>query len=132
QLADMAGVVQTERLDGIIATNSTLDRPDTLRSLGAAEAGGLTGRPLRERSTRIVRDLRAALGPGPVIIGVGGVDDPTSAFEKLRAGADLVQVYTGFVYEGPGLAGRLVRGLGEQLALHGCLTLAQLRGAVGV
>ena len=128
QLADIAGVVHAERLDGVIATNSTLAR-ENLRSPEASQEGGLSGRPLRTRSTQVVRDLRRALGPGPTIIGVGGVSDGPSVLEKLGAGADLVQLYTALIYEGPGLAGRLVRELGELLAANGLLTLAEIRPA---
>jgi dihydroorotate dehydrogenase len=126
QLAEIAGVMQAERLDGVIATNSTLARGN-LRSPNATEQGGLSGHPLRARSTQVVRDLRRTLGPSVTIIGVGGVSDGASVLEKLCAGADLVQLYTALIYEGPGLAGRLVRELGGLLAQDGLLTLAQIR-----
>lgn len=126
QLADLAGVVAAERLDGVIATNSTVAR-EGLRDPLAGEAGGLSGRPLRARATAIVRELRQALGPDPVIIGVGGISDGAEALERLQAGANLVQLYTALVYQGPGLAGRLNRELGELLAANGLLSLAALR-----
>ena len=73
--------------------------------------GGLSGAPLRERSTAVIRILREKLGPDIAIIGVGGIDSAASALEKLQAGADLVQIYSGLVYEGPGLVRRILRGL---------------------
>jgi dihydroorotate dehydrogenase len=132
QLADVVDVVRAHEVEGVIATNSTVARPSGLHGPAATETGGLTGVPLRSLATQMVRDLRSALGPGPVIMGVGGVEDAASAFEKLQAGADLVQVYTAFVYEGPGLAGRINRGLAELLAANGLLSVSHLRGAVGV
>lgn len=126
-LADIVSVIRREGIDGVIATNTTVERPAGLRGDSTGETGGLSGRPLRERSTRIVREVRQALGRGPVLIGVGGIDDAASAFEKLRAGADLVQLYTGLVYAGPGLAGRITRELGEILAQNGLIALRQLR-----
>jgi dihydroorotate dehydrogenase len=96
-------------LAGIIATNTTLARPG---SFGAVEeAGGLSGRPLRHRSTEIVSYIARATGGKLPIIGVGGIDDAVSAAEKLDAGASLVQVYTGMIYEGPWLARDLARAL---------------------
>lgn len=97
------------QLDGIVATNTTIARPSMVQ--GIQEVGGLSGRPLRQRSTDIIRYIaRATAGQLP-IIGVGGVDDPVSAGEKLDAGASLVQVYTGWIYRGPFLARDLARAL---------------------
>lgn len=99
-------------LDGIIATNTTLARPGVFAT--ANQAGGLSGRPLRRRSTEIINYLaRATQGRLP-IIGVGGIDDVASAAEKLDAGATLVQVYTGLIYRGPFFAGELARGLSDR------------------
>lgn len=99
-------------IDGVIATNTTLARPATLRSPAAGETGGLSGRPLAAPSTAIIRHIRAVAGPRLPIIGVGGVFTADDVREKLDAGATLVQVYTGFVYEGPTMAGRVLRTLG--------------------
>ncbi len=98
------------RIDGVIATNTTLSRPP-LRSPGAGEAGGLSGRPLRRRSTGVIRAIRAHAGDALPVIGVGGVLSARDATEKLEAGASLVQVYTGLVLGGPGWAGDLLREL---------------------
>ena len=99
-------------LDGIIATNTTLARPGQFAAV--QEAGGLSGRPLRRRSTEIINYIaRATQGRLP-IIGVGGIEDGISAAEKLDAGACLVQVYTGMIYQGPFLAARLARAVASR------------------
>jgi dihydroorotate dehydrogenase len=77
--------------------------------VGKIGAGGLSGKPLRERSTEVIAYLRAKMGPAYPIIGVGGIMTAKDAVEKLKAGADLVQIYTGFVYEGPGFVKRIVK-----------------------
>lgn len=117
QLDDIVAIARETGIAGIIAANTTISRnglktPDaTIERIGA---GGLSGRPVRERSTQIIRHLRAHLPPPFAIIGVGGIDGPDSAREKVDAGADLVQVYTGFIYAGPMLAAQIVRELGYQ------------------
>ncbi len=90
-------------VDGIIATNTTLSRPADLRATHRNEEGGLSGAPLRERSTQVIRRLHSALGGRVPLIGVGGIMSEEDTREKIDAGADLVQLYTGFVYRGPGL-----------------------------
>ena len=105
QLAEVADLCR-RRADGMICTNTTLDREP-----GMTEAGGLSGAPLRAKSNGVLRTIRARVGPGYPLIGVGGVVTAEDAREKLDAGADLIQVYTGFVYEGPTLARRLSRAL---------------------
>ena len=77
------------------------------------ETGGLSGRPLFERSTAVLARMRRLLGPDVALVGVGGVDSAETALEKIRAGADLVQLYTGMIYGGPALPGRIVSGLAE-------------------
>ena len=96
-----------------MATNTTIARPDTSQAKLQqiyAETGGLSGRPLRSRSTDVIRHLRRQTGGRLPIIGVGGIFDAADAWEKITAGASLVQVYTGLVYEGPAVAGDIVRG----------------------
>ena len=88
---------------GVIATNTTLDRQAVAGLPHAEEAGGLSGRPVFEKSNAVIRQLRAALGTGFPIIGVGGVLSGADAVAKIEAGADLVQIYTGLIYRGPGL-----------------------------
>lgn len=99
-LAEVAETVRAVGLDGIIATNTTLQRPGS-SAVAAAFRGGLSGAPLRALSLRVVEKLRAQLGPSLPIIGVGGVDSPASALALRAAGADLVQLYTGLVFRGP-------------------------------
>ncbi len=114
QLAEVAEIVRATGLAGVIATNTTISRAHLTTPANELETigmGGLSGAPLRERSTAVIRILREKLGPGLAIIGVGGIDSAASALEKLQAGADLVQVYSGLVYEGPGLVRRILRGL---------------------
>lgn len=106
------GVLQTIsdlNYDGIIATNTTLARPGRLAEAG--QDGGLSGKPLQKPSTDIIKYISRATGGKLPIIGVGGIDDPESAAEKLDAGASLVQIYTSFVYRGPFIARDLARGL---------------------
>ncbi|WP_428772507.1 quinone-dependent dihydroorotate dehydrogenase [Vibrio sp.] len=98
-------------IDGVIATNTTLDRSLVEGMKFANEAGGLSGRPVQSRSTEVVRRLHAELGDAVPIIGVGGIDSYVSAKEKLLAGAKLVQVYSGFIYHGPGLVRDIVKNL---------------------
>ncbi|MGL0929142.1 quinone-dependent dihydroorotate dehydrogenase [Vibrio vulnificus] len=99
------------KIDGVIATNTTLDRTMVEGMKHAHEAGGLSGRPLQSRSTEVVRLLRKELQGNIPIIGVGGVDSYVAAKEKMLAGADLVQVYSGFIYHGPGLVRDIVKNL---------------------
>jgi len=98
-------------IDAVIATNTTIGRPLVSGLPQADEAGGLSGRPVRERSTAVIAALREHLPEGFPIIGVGGIDSGDTALEKIRAGADLVQVYTGLIYRGP----RLVRDVARTL-----------------
>lgn len=112
QLDDIADIVRATNLAGVIATNTTISR-ENLRTPAARITqigmGGLSGAPIRERSTEVVRYLRSKLGKDLIIIGVGGVDSPESAAEKIEAGADLVQVYSGFIYKGPSLVADILR-----------------------
>ncbi len=114
-----------------MATNTTISRPQTNDSAAQkiyAEAGGLSGKPLRARSTEIIRHLYKQTGGKLPIIGVGGIFDADDAWEKIAAGASLLQVYTGLVYEGPGINREIVAGLVERLEIAG---MKQLREAVG-
>lgn len=110
ELRAMLDTAIAARVDGIVATNTTLARPPLI-SPNAGETGGLSGRPLTKKSTVMIAAIRAHAGDRLPIIAVGGVFSAKDAREKLDAGAALVQVYTGFVYEGPAMAGRILRGL---------------------
>ena len=105
-------VIADLELDGIIATNTTLARPGTLAAVN--EAGGLSGAPLRRRSTEIINYISRTMNGRLPIIGVGGIMDEASAAEKLDAGAALVQLYTGLIYRGPFFAAEVARALGQR------------------
>jgi dihydroorotate dehydrogenase len=102
QLLDIIDIVKTTLIAGVIATNTTLSR-EGLKSENKVETGGLSGKPLNKRSTEVIRFLSEKSNKAFPIIGVGGIHSPEDAMEKLEAGASLVQLYTGFIYEGPGL-----------------------------
>jgi dihydroorotate dehydrogenase len=111
QIDAVLGVVSDFGLDGMVATNTTLARPGVFSGVG--EAGGLSGAPLRRRSTEVIRYISRATAGRLPIIGAGGVTDAVSAAEKLDAGASLVQLYTGMIYRGPFFAAELARGLSD-------------------
>lgn len=128
--ADLEGIAEvalSSGLSGIIATNTTLSR-EGLRSAARAETGGLSGAPLFERSTRVLARLSALTEGRLPLIGVGGVGSAEQAFEKIRAGASAVQVYTAMVYEGISLIPRIARGLDALLARAGFATVAEAVG----
>lgn len=103
QIAVIAATLQRHAMDGVVATNTTLSR-DAVKGLRhAEEAGGLSGGPVLDASNRVIGQLRAALGQGFPIIGVGGIMSGADAVSKIRAGADVVQIYTGLIYRGPEL-----------------------------
>ena len=110
QLDDIIEIVRETKIEGVIATNTTISReglltPESLSS----QAGGVSGKPLTDRSTEVVKYLSDHSNKEFVIIGVGGIHSPKDALEKINAGASLVQIYTGFIYEGPGLIKRILK-----------------------
>ncbi|MEM1416304.1 MAG: dihydroorotate dehydrogenase (quinone), partial [Myxococcota bacterium] len=118
-------------LDGIIATNTTIDRGGLESDPAAVEAlgnGGLSGRPLRERSLAMLRRLRGRVGDRLVLVAVGGIAGPDDAWARIRAGATLLQAYTGFVYEGAALPKRVAMGLARRARQEG---FARVSDAVG-
>ncbi|MFD2823966.1 quinone-dependent dihydroorotate dehydrogenase [Lacinutrix iliipiscaria] len=110
QLLDIIDIVASTKIDGVIATNTTISRKD-LQSENKSEVGGLSGKPLTSRSTEVIRFLSEQSNKAFPIIGVGGIHTKEDALEKLNAGADLVQLYTGFIYEGPQLIKRINKAL---------------------
>ena len=106
QIQQIAGQVVAHGFDGVIATNTTIDKSQVAASPHAGEAGGLSGGPLLQRSNEVIAGLRACLPPGFPIIGVGGIMSAADALQKFEAGANLVQIYTGLVYQGPALVGQ--------------------------
>ncbi|MFZ0408507.1 MAG: quinone-dependent dihydroorotate dehydrogenase [Cyanobium sp.] len=132
----IARLAYEEGLAGIIAVNTSQDRlglgERVLAATGltlAEEAGGLSGRPLRARALEVLRRLRATAGPALPLIGVGGIDSAPIAWERITAGASLVQIYTGWIYEGPELVPRILEGLIQQLDRHGLRTIAEAVGS---
>jgi dihydroorotate dehydrogenase len=102
QLLDIIDIVAVTKIAGVIATNTTISR-EGLQSVNKSEMGGLSGKPLTQRSTEVIRFLSQKSNKAFPIIGVGGIHSPEDAIEKLEAGASLIQLYTGFIYEGPAL-----------------------------
>jgi len=107
QLDDIVDIVKETQIAGIIATNTTIVREGLKSEKLSGETGGLSGKPLTERSTEVIRYLSKKSNGAFPIIGVGGIHSPEDAMEKLKAGASLIQLYTGFIYEGPGLIKRI-------------------------
>ncbi len=132
----IARLAYEEGLAGVIAVNTSLDRlglddrvlAQTGRTL-AEEPGGLSGRPLKQRAQAVLRRLRATAGPALPLIGVGGIDSPQDAWERITAGASLVQIYTGWIYGGPALVPAILEGLVHQLDRHGLSTLGEAVGS---
>ena len=110
----IARVAIAQKMDAIVATNTTLARDQVRQLAHGQEEGGLSGAPLRERATEVIAQLARALDGALPIIGVGGVTDVAGAAEKLDAGATLVQVYSGMIYRGPFFAAKLARGLADR------------------
>jgi len=108
QLLDIIDIVENTNIDGVIATNTTIERKGLKSDLiFTEEKGGLSGKPLVNRSTEVIRFLAEKSGKAFPIIGVGGIHSPQDALDKIEAGADLVQLYTGFIYEGPSLVKKI-------------------------
>jgi len=114
QLLDIIDIVKITKIAGVIATNTTISR-EHLHSENQKEAGGLSGKPLTNRSTEVIRFLSEKSNKAFPIIGVGGIHTAEDALEKLEAGASLVQLYTGFIYEGPALVKAINKKILERL-----------------
>lgn len=118
QLDDIVEILKETKTDGVIATNTTISREGlatTSEELAKIGHGGLSGKPVGDRSNEVIRYLREKLGKEYPIIGVGGIMTEADAIEKLKAGANLIQIYTGFVYEGPGFVKRINKALSATL-----------------
>ncbi len=124
-LDDIAEEVAQHPLDGLVVSNTTLSRTG-LRA-DPHETGGLSGTPLFERSTIVLAKMRQRVGSRLALIGVGGVDSAETMLAKIEAGADLVQMYTGLIYGGPGLPGRILDGVAQHLDRQGIASIAALR-----
>jgi dihydroorotate dehydrogenase len=119
EIRAIAKLLRDEKIDAVIATNTTLARDNVEGLAYANEAGGLSGRPLKERATHVIAVLYQELQGDIPIIGVGGIENAADAWDKLVAGAELIQLYTGFVYAGPGLIAEIVHGLQERARFYG-------------
>ncbi|MEV8465751.1 quinone-dependent dihydroorotate dehydrogenase [Fluviibacterium sp. DFM31] len=128
EIADIAEVATDSAIDGIVATNTTLARP-SLQSHDRLEAGGLSGAPLFEKSARVLARLSQLTEGKLPLIGVGGIGSPEQAYEKIRAGASAVQIYSALVYEGLSLATRVAEGLDALLERDGFATVAEAVGS---
>jgi dihydroorotate dehydrogenase len=128
ELAAIAEVCLAGGIDGIIVSNTTVSRPP-LRSRYAGEAGGLSGRPLFELSTRTLAETYRLVGDRIALIGVGGIDSADAAWTKITAGASLVQLYTGLAFEGPELVMSIRHGLSQRLDEHNLSSIAQAVGS---
>ena len=126
-LDDIAAEVEANGIDGIIVSNTTLSRAGLRADAQANQSGGLSGRPLFGRSTAVLARIRKRVGARTILVGVGGVDSAETALEKIRAGADLVQLYTAMIYAGPSLPGRMVKGLSAYCDREGLTSLGEIR-----
>ncbi len=128
-LADVAAVALAGHCDGLIVTNTTIRRPETLKSRHRGEAGGLSGAPLKPFALGTLRAMYRLTGGRIPLIGVGGIASGADAYERIRAGASLVQLYTALVFEGPALVGRIKRELAALLRRDGFASVAAAVGA---
>ena len=130
-LEDIIKLVKKYKISGIVATNTTLDRPETNNPSSEKiykEVGGLSGAPLKDKSTEMIRKIyRLTKGKIP-IIGVGGIFTAEDAWNKIAAGASVVQLYTGLVFEGPGIAKSIVKGLRKRLESEGFESISDVVG----
>ena len=129
EVEDIVGCAHASGLNGLIVGNTTISRPDGLRSPAAVETGGLSGAPLRDLSNRTLQRFHQANGAhGLALIGVGGVATGADAYAKIRAGACAVQLYTAMVFQGPGVVRRIKRDLAKRLRADGFSSVAEARG----
>ncbi len=124
----IARIVLDKKLGALIVSNTTISRPE-LRSHHAGEVGGLSGAPLKPLATQRVRDFRSATGGTIPLVGVGGIASAEDAWERIKAGASLVQLYSAMVYEGPSLGAKIVRGLERLMRREGYSTIAEAVGS---
>lgn len=125
----IARIALDRRLGALVVSNTTIARPASLRSHHAGEMGGLSGAPLRDVATQRLRDFRKATGGAIPLVGVGGIASAANAWERIRAGASLVQLYSAMVYAGPGLGAQIVRGLESLMRRDGFASIAEAVGS---
>lgn len=129
QQEEIAGTLLEAKVDGVILTNTTLDRPDYLDGPFREQAGGLSGRPLTDKSTNIIRTFYKLLDKKIPIIGAGGISSAEDAYDKIKAGASLVQLYSALVFQGPDLVPDILSGLSRSLQKDGYTNISQAIGA---
>ncbi len=128
ELEDVADVALRLKIDGLIVSNTTVSRPDSLQSEKKSEMGGLSGKPLMPLATEALRQMyRLTEGTIP-LVGVGGISSPQDAIAKIRAGASLIQLYSALVYQGPGLVQRIRQGLADEVQRAGVMNISELVG----
>ncbi|MGV3578071.1 quinone-dependent dihydroorotate dehydrogenase [Brevundimonas sp.] len=130
--AEIAMIVEAalaQRIDALIVSNTTLDRPDSLTARDRAEAGGLSGAPLTGKALAVLKDAAAASEGRLPLIGVGGIGSGQDAWDRIRAGANAVQIYSALIYEGPGLIGRIKRDLAARLRAEGFASITEATSA---
>ena len=128
-LESLLEVVSESGIDGVVATNTTISRSNLATSadrIASFGAGGLSGAPLHVRALAVVERVRARLGPAKTVIGVGGISNAAEALAMLRAGADLLQIYTGLIYGGPFIAAAIAREIKVEMDRTGAKSLADL------
>lgn len=128
-LSDIATVAADPDVAGLIVSNTTIDRPDSLRDPQRGETGGLSGAPLLEKSTDVLRRVYRLTEGAVPLIGVGGIASPEDAYAKIKAGASLIQVYSALVFEGPGLVRRITHALPKLLEADGFSSLTEAVGS---
>lgn len=129
QVDEIARAAIDGGIDALIVSNTTVSRPESLRSAAAGETGGLSGAPLAGLARQRLADFRSATGGKLPLVSAGGIGDADEAYARIRAGASLVQLYSALVYEGPGLARRIVRGLKARLQQDGFASVAEAVGS---
>jgi dihydroorotate dehydrogenase len=129
ELAAVADVAVTIGIDGLIACNTTSERPITLRNANAQETGGLSGPPLRQQATKVLSILFEMTGGQIPLIGCGGISTADDVYERIRAGASLVQLYTALIYGGPRLVTEIKSGLAARLRADGYSKMSDAVGA---
>jgi dihydroorotate dehydrogenase len=128
-LDDIVAIARARRVDGMIVSNTTIARPAGLADPAAGEAGGLSGRPLFDLSTRILAETYLRVDGAFPLVGCGGVDSAAAAYAKIRAGASLVQIYSALIYRGPLIVGQILSGLRALLDADRRKTIAEAVGA---
>ncbi|MEM7289021.1 MAG: dihydroorotate dehydrogenase (quinone), partial [Pseudomonadota bacterium] len=128
EMDEIADVVKHSSLSGLIVSNTTVDRDMLTYKRHAGETGGLSGKPLFEKSTRVLAQMYKRLGKKLPLIGVGGISDTASAIDKIEAGASLLQLYTCMVYSGPNLPSQIVKGLSRHMDEADISSISELVG----